>query len=190
METSTMIILAAIATVAVVAWILYDQHRTKKLRERFGPEYDRTVLEFGNQRRAEAELEKREAYAERMKTRSLAPATRHKFLTEWKLCQAQFVDDPAGAVEHADRLLAEIMDTRGYATENAYLRMTDIAAAYPLDADRYRQANRIVANSHRGDASTEDLRTAFLNYRILFNDLLAGDGVVEGVDDEKYKRAA
>ncbi len=58
--TSTQIALLVIVVIAVVAMAaaLILQNRTKKLRARFGPEYDRAVAESGNKFKAEAQLEK------------------------------------------------------------------------------------------------------------------------------------
>ena len=173
------VLVTTVVVVAFVAWLVYDRNRSKRLRDRFGPEYDRAVSEIGNRRRAESELVRREALANRIHGRRLNPLDREKYLSQWKLCQAQFVDDPAGAVVRADALVGEIMQTRGATNE----RMTDIVAAYPQHANRYREACQIVARHSRREASTEELRTAFLHYRTLFDDLLGGY-------DEKLERAS
>jgi hypothetical protein len=168
------VLVGVIVVVAAVGWYLYDQRRSMRLKEHFGPEYNRAVLSASNRRQAEAELARRETLAKELRERPLHPSDRERFLAEWKMCQAQFVDDPAGAVERADQLLVDIMRTRGYAIDNPYERMMDIAAAYPHHADQYRQAGEIIARHRRAEASTEDLRAAFLRYRTLFDDLLGG----------------
>jgi hypothetical protein len=104
-------------------------------------------------------------------------------MSQWKQCQALFVDDPPGAVEEADELLVRIMRSRGYAADNLIERTTDIAAAYPRQAEPYRQAVEILECHRRTPVSTDKLRTAFLNYRGLFDDLI-------GDQDEEFKRAA
>jgi len=120
------------------------------------------------------ELAQREIKAKRIRQQRLTPSDREKFLAQWKLCQAQFVDDPVAAVTRADQLLAEIMRTRGYSTENIHERMVDIAAAYPHHSKEYREAGRILELHSHNQASTDDLRTAFLHYRTIFDDLLGG----------------
>jgi hypothetical protein len=47
----------------------------------------------------------------------------------------------------------------------------------------YRLANEIVSRHRRGEASTEDLRKAFVHYRKLFDEVLGGY-------DEELKRAS
>jgi hypothetical protein len=51
------ILLIGIAVVAILALMLFSWRRTDKLKEQFGPEYDRVVEESGNKRRAEGKLE-------------------------------------------------------------------------------------------------------------------------------------
>jgi hypothetical protein len=176
-------VIAVIGVVAVVIWFTYDHNRRRHLRERFGPEYDRAVHEMGNRYRAEAELARREAHAKQIRNKQLNPLDRDKFLSQWKLCQAQFVDDPTGALDRADELLGDAMRARGYSVDTPFDRMTDIAAAYPQHANRYREACDIVGRHKRGELSTEELRTAFLHYRTLFDDMLGGY-------DEELKRAS
>lgn len=168
------ILVGSLVVAAAVAWLIYDRRRSTRLQDHFGPEYNRAVLSSGNRRQAEADLARREAVAKELRARPLHPSDRERFLSEWKMCQAQFVDDPAGAVDSADQLLVEIMRTRGYATDNPYERMTDIAAAYPYHAAKYREAGEILSRRRHAEATTEELRTAFLHFRTLFDDLLGG----------------
>ncbi len=182
MQTWMIIVIAAVALMAV-AWFVYDRQRSKTLRQRFGPAYDQTVSEIGSRRRAEAQLQWRETHARQLSTRPLNAADRDRFLARWKQCQARFVDDPAGAVNEANDVLIQIMRARGYAADNPHERTTDIAAAYPQHTERYRQACDILENHRRGSVSTDKLRTAFLNYRDMFEDLIGGY-------DEKLRRAS
>src|ERR1700721_4246236 len=105
--TSTQIALLVIVVIAVVAVaaLLFLQNRTKKLRARFGPEYDRAVAESGNKFKAEAQLEKVEKRVSQYPLRPLTAADRDRFQQSWRAGQAQFVEDPAGAFVEADQLL-------------------------------------------------------------------------------------
>jgi hypothetical protein len=182
MQTWMFIVLVAIAAL-IVGLMIYDRTRSNRLRQRFGPAYDQTVSELGSRRRAEARLQRREVHAKELRDRPMDPSDRERFTTQWKQCQARFVDDPAGAVEEADELLAQIMRSRGYAADNFYERSTDVAAAFPHNADRYRQACELIEQHRRSPLSTDKLRTAFLNYRDLFTDFIGGY-------DEKLRRAS
>ena len=177
------LIVTAVVVAAIIVWYAWTRSRSSHLRQQFGPEYGRAVEETGNRRRAESELAQREARAKRIREKSLSPSDRERFLAQWKLCQAQFVDDPPGAVSRADQLLAEIMRTRGYSTENIHERMLDIAAAYPHHSEQYREAGRILELHSRSEASTDELRMAFLHYRTIFDDLLGGS-------HEKFRRVS
>jgi hypothetical protein len=108
---------------------------------------------------------------------------REEFNRRWTLCQADFVDDPAGAVSEADRLLDDVMRARGYSVATPYDRMADISAAYPQYAGSHREAREILVKEERGIASTEDLRRAFMHYRSLFDEILGGQ-------NEELKRAS
>ena len=54
------IVLAVLVCVAVAVWTVASQRRTRRLQDRFGPEYARTASEAGSRREAEAELAARE----------------------------------------------------------------------------------------------------------------------------------
>jgi len=174
---------AAVIVIAVAGWLIYMQRRRRHLRERFGPEYDRTVTQVGDRGEAEAELVRREQRVRNLKIRPLSVSDRIRLSSEWMKCQTLFVDDPATAVDQADELITEVLRGRGYAVLSPYDRMTDISAAYPRSADDYRAADEIVTQHHRGQASTEDLRKAFIHYRRLFDEILGGK-------DEESKRAS
>jgi len=173
----------AVLVVGAVAFWLYQRNRTRHLRNRFGPEYDRRISELGDRRRAESELAQSEARVEKVKVQPLSFSDRSRFMDEWRRCQTRFVDDPAGAVVQADRIVCDVMRARGYEADDARQRLTDVCAAYPEHASHYRVANDIVVKHRSGDASTEDLRTAFVNFRSLFDDMLGGQ-------DEELKRAS
>jgi hypothetical protein len=161
--------------IAIAGWAIYGRRRSRQLREHFGPEYDRTVTAVGDQSRAESELAQREERIRRLQVRSLTASDRQRFLENWRACQAQFVDDPAGAVRAADNLVVEIMKARGYAFDDPRQRLADISAAYPRRTEEYREATFILAGTRSADASTEDLRKAFVHYRALFDELLGDD---------------
>jgi hypothetical protein len=185
MQAWQIVVLAVVIVVlaAAIGWAFYNRRRSQYLRSRFGSEYDRTVVEFGDRRRAESELARREDRVRHMNIRPLSIVERQKFLDQWVTCQSLFVDDPARAVEQADQLLTDVMRVRGYSTDNPYDRVADISAAYPRHAENYRRADEITARHHRGQATTEELRSAFIHYRSLFDDILGGQ-------DEELKRAS
>lgn len=70
MDQRTMVVVAVaivlIAAIAILGWLYSRQRRSTRLRERFGPEYDRVVRQEGDQRKAEGLLEFRTKRRERL----------------------------------------------------------------------------------------------------------------------------
>jgi len=173
MNTATIVILViAILAIAVAAWMYLENQRTRKLRSRFGGEYDRAIEQSKDRRHAEAVLEQREKRVSQFQIRSLSPADRDRFAESWRQEQARFVDDPRGATERADALLAELMHARGYPVGDFEQRADDISVNHPHVVEHYRIAHEIALRDKAGHAGTEDLRNALMHYRALFEDLL------------------
>ena len=103
-----------VALGAIVAWVVMQRQRTQRLRQRFGPEYTRTVDEFGGRTKAEAELARREQRVARLNITALAPADAARFSQAWNALQSRFIDNPKGVVGEADLLVRELMVKRGY----------------------------------------------------------------------------
>jgi len=177
---STTEVAAVIAVVAIViagsiaTLLLLRKRRTERLRSQFGgAEYARAVKDGGNRRHAEAGLEKRSERVESFHVRPLAPGDRARFADSWRGVQARFVDGPAGAVAEADRLLGDVMSTRGYPVSDFDQRAADISVDHPLVLESYRKAHDIALRQTKGQASTEDLRQAMIGYRTLFEELVS-----------------
>jgi hypothetical protein len=166
------VLVAVVIAVAVVGWVVWSRRRTEQLRERFGPEYDRTVQEAGGVRKAEAALHAREKRVERLQIRPLSSDEIDRFAFSWERVQARFVDDPNAAITQADKLVGEVMAARGYPVGEFDQRVEDISVDHPDVVMNYRAARDIAVQHGRGQATTEDLRQAMVHYRALFRDLL------------------
>jgi hypothetical protein len=168
------VIAVAVAVVAGIAiWFFIRKRRTEKLRTQFGgAEYSRAVKEGGSRRKAEAALGERTERVEGLHIRPLAPGDRARFVESWNRVQARFVDGPGGAVTDADRLLGDVMSTRGYPVSNFEQRAADISVDHPLVLENYRAAHQSALRQTLGQASTEDLRQAMIHFRTLFEDLV------------------
>jgi len=164
-------VLVAVAVV-VVAFVLSQKRRTDQLRGKFGPEYERLVREQGDPRRVESELNTRMERVKQLHIKPLSPEHRSRFADAWRSDQARFVDDPTGAVAEADRLVADLMQVRGYPVGDFEQRAADVSVDHPHVVQNYRVAHDIAVRQQRGEASTEDLRKAMVHYRALFEDLL------------------
>ncbi len=175
MDPKLIALAVAVVLVIVVAVAMYMRKRkntTTELREHFGPEYDRAVLQHGSERKAEAKLAARETRVEMLKIRDLDVGERERYLAQWQAVQSRFVDYPKGAVTEADELVSSLMKTRGYPVTDFDQRAADISVDHPLVVENYRSAHDIALRLGRGEASTEELRTAMIHYRSLFDELV------------------
>jgi hypothetical protein len=109
---------------------------------------------------------------EQNKIRPHALPDQQRFANAWRATQSRFVDEPAAAIVEADRLVTELMQTRGYPMGNFVQRAADISVDHPEVVTQYRAAHAIALDNERGVASTEDLRQAMVHYKALFEDLL------------------
>jgi hypothetical protein len=166
------LIVALVIVAALAVWTFTQKRRTEHLREQFGPEYDRTVIHTQNRREAEKQLQERKERVERLSIRQLDRGEQTRFMDQWRATQAQFVDDPRGAVSEADRLVGEVMQARGYPMGSFEQRASDISVEHADVVTNYRAAHALAGKASSGDASTDDLRQAMLHYRALFDDLL------------------
>ena len=163
----------AIAVIVIaIAGMAYTRMRTKRLRETFGPEYDRTVDRTGDRKEAEADLLDRRERRDAVDVRPLAPAAQERYQEEWRTVQARFVDEPVGAVGDADRLVTAVMSERGYPMDDFDRQADVVSVDHPQVVEDYRQGHRIYLAYDRGEAGTEDLRQAMVHYRALFERLL------------------
>jgi hypothetical protein len=175
---SPQIIIGACVVVLVVmlliAWGVSRQRgrrRTAELRQRFGPEYDSAVVRYRSRGRAEAALESRLRRVGRYALRPPSQTEYSRFLSEWDAIQARFVDHPRGAVTEADELMNNLLLTRGYPISRYDQRADDLSVHHPRLVDPYRRAYGITVRSAKNEATTEELRTAMILYRAIFDEL-------------------
>lgn len=165
---------AAVVVVAAVVWWVTRERRHRRLRHRFGPEYDHTVEERGSRTKAAAELTEREQRVEEYELHDLSAPERDRFGQRWRSAQAEFVDNPEAAATQADALVKEVMEARGFPVADFDQRQADISVEHPDLAHHYREGREIARLNRKGEATTEDLRQAMKHYRSLFDALLTG----------------
>jgi hypothetical protein len=191
MDATSIIIVAVILVLAVAAVVYWQYDRSRRLRTKYGAEYERAVEDAGDRRKAEAELHAREKRVNAMEIRPLGGADRERFTQAWRRVQADFVDDPQAAIARADRLLGDIMQARGYPVADFEQRAADLSVDHPEVVENYRIAHEIALDHERGRAGTEDLRQAMIHFRDLFEDLVGqpsrrADG--SDVEEERHVR--
>ncbi len=172
MDTPTIIaLIISILALCGIAFLLIERYKTRSLRSRFGPEFDRTVAEQGSTHRARVLLEKRQKRVSKYQLRDLTREERESLMAEWSAVQQRFVDDPSDAIHRADALVAKAMRLRGYPTNDFESQAADLSVDHPHVLADYRIAHEISDQCGSGKATTEDLRRAMQHYRNLFQDL-------------------
>ena len=160
MPVWTWIVIVAVIVIAIVALVVASsasrRKRSERLKSDFGPEYERTVAETGDEKAAEKELVARERKRNKLDIRPLSSEALNEYTTRWGMVQTAFVDNPSSAVGEADRLVTEVMHARGY----------------PVEDFEEQAAHGVHLAQNNVEVGTEDLRNAFVHYRALFSKLL------------------
>lgn len=175
METWEWIVVAAAigAALLLALALLRIRRRRSHLKERFGPEYQRAVADHGVGD-GESRLDHIETERENLSLRDLPPATRDRYLDEWRQAEIRFVSDPRDATRAAERLVIRALHERGYPEDDGDQRLVSLVSAdHPDIADRYRHGHAML-DSVDGAASTESLRRAMLDFRAVLEDVLQG----------------
>lgn len=175
-DTQWFVALGVISLVAVAAIAFFMARSTRrrhlKLRDRFGPEYDREIEQHGSVSRAERELLAREKRMSEQRLHPLSESDRARYSAAWRNVQARFVDEPSAAVQSADELIKAVMIAQGYDIESFDQRVADLSVDHGHVVQHYRAANDLAETNRQGRADTEELRQAMVHYRALFADLL------------------
>jgi len=182
-------IIIAVIVVAAIVVLAPPLTRQMRMRRQFGPEYDRLAKELGS-KKAAAELTARQRRVDALGIHPLTAEQQASYGGEWTAIQERFVDAPAAAVSAADTLIWDVMRDRGYPADNRDASVEALSMYHARPLDGYRQARDIRTES----ASTEELRTAMIRYRTLFQDLVGeaatrSDGRTRTIESEPPKTA-
>jgi len=187
--TNTNMILIAVVVLLAIGGLLgmlfTRRQRTKRLQERFGPEYERTVREVGDQRKAEEELEARLHHVKALEIRPLSAEETERFTREWQFAQAEFVDEPLAALQKANQLIKEVMSIKGYPVDDFEQRAADISVDYPNLVIDYRELRAIATKGDDEDVTTEEMRQAMVHARALFENLVQPEAQIQDTDKKE-----
>ncbi|HEY8215703.1 MAG TPA: hypothetical protein VIH82_01115 [Acidimicrobiia bacterium] len=174
MEWWTLLLIGvAAAAVVTLAWIASGARRTR-LRDAFGSEYDRALEDAASRRDAEGDLRGRLRRHRSLELQPLDPDVAAQYAAEWMDVQIQFVDRPDEACDEAEQLLGRVLRARGYPVDADFDAHADLVSVdHPELVGEYRRAHATL-HARNGTLRLEDLRAAFVAYRGLFSDLLAG----------------
>ena len=189
MDTTTLLIIGVV-TLALIAGALFGavvgrRQRTKKLQEKFGPEYEHTLHELGDQRQAEHELVARLDHVKALDIRPLTEAEINSFTSQWRATQAAFVDEPLAAMQKADQLIRKVMEVKGYPVEDFEQQVADISVDYPDLVMDYRGLHLIAVKGREEKVNTEEMRRAMVHGRDLFENLMKNDIKAEEVIEKE-----
>jgi len=192
METTntTVVILAVVVAFIIggmLGMLMNRRQRTKRLQDKFGPEYERTVSEIGDARQAEHDLESRLDHVRTLDIRPLSTDEIHHFRNEWQMTQAEFVDEPLRAMQKSDRLIREVMKAKGYPVEDFEQRVADISVDYPELVADYRGLHLIALKGANEAVNTEEMRQAMIHGRALFENLVNKEADMEDVHEHHEK---
>jgi hypothetical protein len=166
------LVIAVLVVVALVVMSVIRKRQTESLRHSFGPEYEQTMKTAENRRAAEAALRDRTHERQQLKIRELSAAAITRYTREWHQVQEHFVDAPSESVTAADNLLVRVMAEQGYPVDKFEAQADLVSVDHPDIVQNYRNAHRVYEQNQSHRASTEDLRSALLSYRIMFEELL------------------
>ena len=188
--TQIVILVVAIVVILVLIVVAVIASRRRALRQKFGPEYDRTVAERDSRLDAERELRDRERKHAELELRPLSEESRASYSRDWAAVQARFVDAPEEAVRDGDALVTRLLAEIGYPTEDYDERIATPSVDHATTLGHYRDAHDIFLRTERGEASTEQLRQALVHYRALFAELLGTDPVGPAPEAEPARNQA
>ena len=186
-NTTQLVLVAVIFLIlgGIVGMALMRVQRTKRLKERFGPEYERAVNEIGDKRQAENELDSRLAHVNTLDIRPLTAEEVDRYALEWQKTQTEFVDEPLTALQKADRLIQDVMKARGYPVEDFEQRAADISVDYPALVTDYRGLHLIAVKEKDEEVSTEEMRQAMVHGRALFENLISQESSAETINEKE-----
>jgi len=178
-----LLVIVALIVVGFLAMAIGRAQRTKRLKKRFGPEYDRTIEEIGDKRKAERELAERVAHVQILNIRPLSAEQVNQYSLRWQETQREFVDEPLAALQKADRLIQEVMKVKGYPMNDFEQRVADISVDYPELVTDYRGMHGIASREATENVTTEEIRQAMIHGRALFENL-----ITQKPNEEEFSR--
>jgi hypothetical protein len=166
------IVIIAVITIALIAYA------SRRASGTFGPEYARVKTEHGGTRAADRELNRRTRIHDKLRLEPISADDQDSYATSWEHVQGGFLDDPAVALSGAEQLIARLLAARGYPADEQGEQLALLSVQHGGTLAGYRQAQS-VSERMRIDptrVTTEQKRTALMQYQVFFGDLLTVPG--------------
>jgi hypothetical protein len=174
------VLLVAVAAAFGIRKGMGTRNERRQLRERFGPEYERTVRERGSEKAATAELAERERSHEELELVQLSEADQQWARGEMARLQFRYLEDPGGVLGALDRLVEDMLHLRGYPAQE------DVGRALRLFSVAHPRAAQSLRKLHDNDYGPSDtMRSVFLEVRDALRDTI---GVTYGLRDLEPER--
>jgi hypothetical protein len=171
-------VIVVFAAAAGAVLVRRQRERTARLRERFGPEYDRAVKAAGGQRAGEAELEARLERHQRLQLSPSENADSAQYAAEWNEIEKQFDTAEIAALARAEAVVTTVLAERGYPMGSFDQRAADLSLDYPEEIGHYRRAHAAYRRADEGEATREDLYEALQHYRAFLDALLPSNAAI------------
>ena len=150
----------------------------RRLRLKYGREYDRLYALHGDQDVVMQELTRRETEREALSITQVGTQERERLTGEWTNAQAGFLDDPGGSARRAEQLIGEVLTVRGYPAGDSERQLALASVDHPRSLSTFRDGHELLQRSNTGAPgvdATEQLRQAMLSFRAFFDDLVGAD---------------
>ncbi len=160
LNPSMLIVIVGVALMIGVALWMYRKYeqkkRTQKLRSKIWPRIAmiKPLSEHRDRGHAESELQKRATRVAKFNIHPLKVEERSRYAEDWGREQSLFVDDPQAAVNHADTLVQDVMQRRGYPVGDFDQNATDLSVDHPRVVENYRIAHEIALRQGQNRGST------------------------------------
>ena len=83
------------------------------------------------------------------------------------------MDDPELAAREADRIVHDVLEERGYPSDDFDTQAKAVSVDHPKAVQRYRHGHEMVhGNGATGSERTENLRKAMVDFRTVFHELV------------------
>lgn len=167
----TIMLAVVLLSSAAGGWIRY---RKRRLRASFGPELKTVAQDHGSPRQVDRELRRRKKRHDALELHTIATEDQAYYATTWEHLQGEFLDDPSLALTSAERLVATVLEARGYPGADVEEQLALLSVEHAHSLSGYRAAQQVSRRALEDPTNipTEELRQAMLSYLTLFNELL------------------
>jgi hypothetical protein len=166
------VVLAALFLVALGAFLQRHRERNPALHDRVESEYDQVFLGISSAYLLGGKLVNRVSPNQAVKIRELCASEREWVVTEWQAIQSSFVDHPRTSLIEADDLINALLETRGSLEATLEQCEAGVSVDDQPVVENFGVAHSVAVRFGQVEPTAEELRTAMMRYREIFDYLL------------------